>query len=208
MLPVASRSSRPSESTAPSAWQASSSIAEPALRGDLARAPAGRPGSRRCGPAGARRSARPPPPRPLGVEVEGDRVDVAEDRLGALVEQAVGGGDEAERAGDDLVALAPAQRADAEVERGRAARDRDRVVVRRASRRSRARTARASGPARAGRSERPRAPAPPRAAPRSGRASGIGSFTRGGARCRPSRVAGAAGRRTRASRPAPPTRPR
>ena len=44
------------------------------------------------------------------VEVQGDGIDVAEDRPGALVEEAVGGGDEAEGAGQDLVALAPAER--------------------------------------------------------------------------------------------------
>src|SRR4051794_1637995 len=61
------------------------------------------------------------------VEVERLRVDVAEDRPGALVEQAVGRGDEAERAGQHLVALAPAERPHAEVQRRRAAGDRDRV---------------------------------------------------------------------------------
>ena len=67
-------------------------------------------------------------PRGLRVEVEGLGVDVAEDRPHALVEQAVGGGDEAEGAGQDLVARPPAQRPDAEVERGGAARDGDRVL--------------------------------------------------------------------------------
>ena len=105
------------------------------------------------------------------VEVEGHRVDVAEDRRRALVQQAVGRGDEAERGRDDLVARAPAERPDAEVERGGAAR-RPRPRRRpRASRRSRARSAPASAPARAARSAAPRAPAPPRARPaRGGRA--------------------------------------
>ena len=62
------------------------------------------------------------------VEVERHRVDVAEDRAGALVEQAVGGGDEAEGAGQDLVAGAPAERPHAEVQAGGAAGDRNRVL--------------------------------------------------------------------------------
>ena len=61
------------------------------------------------------------------VEVQGDRVDVAEDRRHALVEQAVRRGDEAERRGDDLVALAPAQRPHAEVKRRGARGNRDGV---------------------------------------------------------------------------------
>jgi hypothetical protein len=61
------------------------------------------------------------------VEVQGALVDVAEGGCGALVQQTVGGGDEAERRGDDLIALAPAELADREVERIRAAGDRDRV---------------------------------------------------------------------------------
>ena len=73
----------------------------------------------------------------LGIDVEGDGVDVAEDRLGALVEEAVGGGDEAERARDDLVPPSPPHRAHAEVKRGRAARHGDRIARRRARRRNR-----------------------------------------------------------------------
>ena len=111
------------------------------------------------------------------VEVEGHRVDVAEDRPGALVEQAVGRGDEAEGAGQDLVALAPAQRPHAEVQR-RPCRWRRRPRPRpRATRRRRARSARPSGPARAGPSAAPRAPAPPRARRAPGVASGIGSLS-------------------------------
>ena len=63
-----------------------------------------------------------------GIEVEGDRVDVAEDRPHTLIEEAVGRSDEAQRAGQDLVALTPAQRPDPEVQRGRPARDGDRVL--------------------------------------------------------------------------------
>jgi hypothetical protein len=62
------------------------------------------------------------------VEVERDRVDVAEDRLDALIEQAVGGGDEAEGTGQNLVAGSPAKRSHAEVQPGRAAGYRDRVL--------------------------------------------------------------------------------
>ena len=46
----------------------------------------------------------------LRVDVERARVDVAEDRPGALVEDAVRRGDEAERRGDDLVAAARRRR--------------------------------------------------------------------------------------------------
>ena len=63
-----------------------------------------------------------------GVEVEGDRIDVAEDRPRPLVEQAVGGGDEAEGAGQNLVARPPAEGTHAEVQGGGAAGDRDRVL--------------------------------------------------------------------------------
>ena len=66
--------------------------------------------------------------RGLRVEVEGDRVDVAEDRPGALVQQAVRRGDEAERAGQDLVAGPPPECSHAEVQAGRAAGDRNRVL--------------------------------------------------------------------------------
>ena len=64
----------------------------------------------------------------VAVEVEGDRVDVAEDRHRPLVEEAVGRGDEAEGAGQDLVALAPAECPHPEVQGGGAAGDHDRVL--------------------------------------------------------------------------------
>ena len=53
-------------------------------------------------------------------------LDVDEPRDGALVEEAVGRGDEAERGRDDLVALADAEGADAHVQAGRPARAGDR----------------------------------------------------------------------------------
>ena len=100
---------RPSESTAPSASQASSRMPRPCSRGerlelrhrrrvaeDVDRQDA------RGALADRRRGGR-------RVEVEGHRVDVAEDRPGALVEQAVGRGDEAEGAGQDLVARRPSR---------------------------------------------------------------------------------------------------
>jgi hypothetical protein len=65
----------------------------------------------------------------LWINRQRDRIDVGEDGCGALVKQAVGRCDEGQRAGDDLIALAPAQRPHAEVKRGRPARDRDRVAV-------------------------------------------------------------------------------
>ena len=135
------------------------------------------------------------------VDVERLRVDVAEDRLGALVEQAVGGGDEAERAGHHLVARAPAERPDAEVERRGPAGDGDGVLdpeplgegalealQHRAQRE----------PPRAQHLERERllALADLRAGERDlVRSTGAG-------------VPSAAGTRTRATRPAPPRRPR
>ncbi len=64
----------------------------------------------------------------IGVDVERQRVDVDEDRPRPLVEQAVGRGDEGEGAGEDLVARPPAELAHPEVERRRAAGDRDRVL--------------------------------------------------------------------------------
>ena len=146
------------------------------------------------------------PPRPRRVEVERDRVDVAEDRRRALVEQAVGRGDEAERRGDDLVARRPSR---APARRGagppcpRRPRPRRR---RRASRRSRARSAPASARARAGPSAAPRAPAPPRARRATGFASGI--FSQCVMLDRRRRPRALAGTRTRASRRAPPRRPR
>ncbi len=154
----------------------------------------------------ARRALADARPRRRRVEVERLRIDVAEDRPGALVEQAVGGGDEAEGAGQDLVAGPPAQRPHAEVQR-RWCRWRRRPRPRpRASRRSRARSAPPSAPARAARSAAPRARAPPRGrrsrAWRAGSARSVPSIA-----ADPTRRRGA-GRRRRASRPAPPRRPR
>ena len=115
----------------------------------------------------------------LRVEVERDRVDVAEDRARALVEQAVGRGDEAEGAGQDLVAGAPAQRPHPEVQRRGAAGDRNRVLDPEPLRQLPARSARPSAPARAGPSAAPPAPAPPRGRRCSGCASGICSILLG-----------------------------
>ncbi len=110
------------------------------------------------------------------VEVERDRVDVAEDRPRALVEEAVGGGDEAEAGWSGPRRPGPSR---APARRGAAPSCRWRRRPRRrprASPRSRARSARPSGPARAGPSAAPRAPAPPRARRSRACASGIGSF--------------------------------
>ena len=63
----------------------------------------------------------------LRVEVERHRVDVGEHRARALVEHRVGGGDERERRGDDLVALPHPDRAQREVQAGGAGGDRARV---------------------------------------------------------------------------------
>ena len=142
-----------------------------------------------------------------GVEVERHRVDVAEDRPRALVEQAVGGGDEAEGAGQDLVAGAPAERPHPEVQR-RSCRWRRRPRPRpRASRRNRARSARPSAPARAARAQHlehelllARADLGPGERDRFGSAAVHGGD--------PTRRSPRAGRRTPASRPAPPRRPR
>ena len=62
------------------------------------------------------------------IEVEGQRIDVAEHRPRPLVEQAVGRCDEAEGAGDHLVALAPAEAPHPEVKRRSTAGDCDRVL--------------------------------------------------------------------------------
>ena len=63
------------------------------------------------------------------VEHVGLGIDVGEDRRRALVEDAVGRGDERDRRRDDLVALADAGGAHEQVEAGRAARDRDGVLA-------------------------------------------------------------------------------
>ncbi len=66
--------------------------------------------------------------RRVGVEVEGDRVDVGEHGGGALVDDRVGGGHERERRRDHLVALADPDRAHGQVQCRRAARDGARVA--------------------------------------------------------------------------------
>ena len=110
------------------------------------------------------------PDRGLGggrVEVQRLGIDVAEDRAGALVEQAVGRGDEAEGAGQDLVARAPSR---APAPRGAGPSCRWRRRPRRRPRASSAKLALEALPHRPqrepARSAAPRAPAPPRA-PRS-----------------------------------------
>ena len=180
---------RPSESTAPSASQASSRRPRPCLRGerlqlrhrrrvaeDVDRQDAG--GALADRGRGGR-----------GIEVERLGVDVAEDRPRALVEQAVGRGDEAEGAGQDLVAGAPAERPHAEVQRRRC-RWRPRPRPRpRASRRTRARSARPSAPARAGPERSTSSTSSSSRAPISGLASGIGSMS-----ARPRRLSHASSR--------------
>ena len=63
-----------------------------------------------------------------GIKVERLLLDIDEDWPCALVEQAVGRSDEAERAGDDLVTLAPAEHPHPEVQRGGAAGGHHRVL--------------------------------------------------------------------------------
>ena len=63
------------------------------------------------------------------IDPEAVLLDVDEARDGALVEEAVGRGDEAERGRDDLVALADLQGAHAQVESGRAARAGDALTA-------------------------------------------------------------------------------
>ena len=97
------------------------------------------------------------------VEVERHRVDIAEDRGRPLVQQAVGRGDEAERARDHLVARGPS-RARGHRDAGRPCRRRRQPRPRPPARRqSRARSAPTPGPATAAPSGEPPAPAPPRA---------------------------------------------
>ena len=62
------------------------------------------------------------------VHVERERVDLGEDRRRAGEEHRVGRRDEREGRGDDLVAGPDAQRVQAQVQAGGAARDRDRVA--------------------------------------------------------------------------------
>src|SRR5699024_8793827 len=61
------------------------------------------------------------------VEVEGLLLNVGENRLRSLIEDAVGRGDETEGAGHHLVALAPPQHPHPEVQRGGTARGHHRV---------------------------------------------------------------------------------
>ena len=119
---------RPSESTAPSASQASSRMPRPCSRGERLELRHRRRVAEDVDRQDARGALADRGRGGRRVEVEGHRVDVAEDRPGALVEQAVGRGDEAEGAGQDLVARAPAERPHAEVQGGGAAGDRDRVL--------------------------------------------------------------------------------
>ena len=109
-----------------------------------------------------------------GVDVEGARVDVAEDRPGALVEQAVGRRHEAERRGHDLVPGLHPRGADRQVEAGRSARHRGHVArpQARAERglELRAAAARATG----GPSAASRAPPAPRARRPAGARAGSG----------------------------------
>ena len=66
--------------------------------------------------------------RGVGIEVQGARVDVGEDRARALEEHGVGARHEREGRGDDLVAVRDADGAQAEVQPGRPARHRARVL--------------------------------------------------------------------------------
>ncbi len=111
----------PSACTAPSASQASSTIASPCLSRDpLEGGHVGRV---------AEDVHRQQRPRALGdggrgglrIEVERHRVDVREHRPRPLVERGVGRGDERERAGDDLVAVPHPDRPQRQMQPGRAA---------------------------------------------------------------------------------------
>ena len=109
------------------------------------------------------------------VEVQRDRVDVAEDRPRALVEQAVRRGDEAERAGHHLVARRPSR---APGPRGAAPRSRRRRRPRRRPRASSAksRSKRSSiGPSESRPERSTSSTSSSSRSPSSGRASGIGS---------------------------------
>ena len=111
--------------------------------------------------------------RGVGVDVERLGIDVDEDRFRPLVEERVRRGDEGERAGDDLVAGPPAELAHAEVERRRAARDRDRVLDAEVVGEGALEAFAPSVPRRGDRSGGPRARAPPRVRRFPARASGI-----------------------------------
>ena len=66
--------------------------------------------------------------RRVGIEVQGARVDVGEDRPRPLEEHGVGARDEREGRGDDLVAVRDADGPQAQVQPGRPARHRARVL--------------------------------------------------------------------------------
>ena len=208
----------PSASTAPSAWQRVLEQAEAALGGERLE----RRHRRRVAEDVDRQESRGRAPptaaaRRRRIDVERHRVDVAEDGRRALVQQAVGRRDEAERGRHDLVAGAPAERADAEVERGVPLDDRDRVldpepageVALEALQHRPQRE-----PPRAQHLEHQLLLARPELGPRErdrlavahSRASQRAA--RPPARAMPVGLAVAAGTRTRASRRAPPTRPR
>ena len=82
----------------------------------------------------------------LDRQIQRHRIDVGEHRPGALVHGDVGARDERERRGDDLVAVADADRAQREVQPGGPARDGARERGPDARRRTPARTRRSSGP--------------------------------------------------------------
>ena len=115
--------------------------------------------------------------RGLRGDVERARVDVAEHGPGALVEQAVRGGHEAERRRDNVVARAPHPPRGSPGGGRRCPRRRRRRARRPGGSRRRTRTRRASAPGRAGRSGASRGRVPLRARRSSGRASGITSLT-------------------------------
>ena len=131
-----------------------------------------------------------------GVEVERLRVDVAEDRPHPLVEQAVGGGDEAEAgwSGPRSPALQPSARtprcsAAVPLETATASSTPSQAAKSRSKRSP-------IGPSESCPERRTSSTSSSSRAPISGRASGIGSSS------------GLTGRRTPASRPGPPRRPR
>ena len=111
-----------------------------------------------------------------GIEVQRLGVDVAENRARALVEDAVGRGDEAERAGQHLVARAPLKRPHPEVERGRPAGDGQRVLDPQPGRNSRSKRS-PIGPSESRPERSTSSTSSSSRAPISGRASGISSLS-------------------------------